>query len=468
MRIVIVGAGVVGYSLVEQLGYELHDISLVEQDSSICTAISEKMDLLVVQGSGSSLEVLKQAGIDSAEMVIAVTPNDEVNILVCGLAEQYGVKKRIARIRNQEYSDPDTGIDVSRLGVTQVIQPERVVVDAILQFIESPGALDAANFQDSNILLRGYKILPDIPMIGKSLQEISAITAPHPLLVVTIIRQGKAVIPTGNQVIALGDQVFALFPRESLDAFLSLVNRPRKRVKRVVISGNSLTSVYLASALEELIDSVVYVASDYTEGRRVAEMFHNVEVLHGDCMEVDTLQEVHMAKADFFVSTGKATENNIMSALFAKAEGAKEVISISNESRYNKLFQSIGIDHVISPRLTMAREIMEVVRRGQIGSAIRIQDADIEVIRIIAGEKSKVVGQPLQTVWNKVRVESLVGGIIRNDTMIIPDGTTIIEPGDDVIVITHTKNKNAIQKLFVPKYHNAYCVGHYHQKRIFV
>jgi trk system potassium uptake protein TrkA len=158
-----------------------------------------------------------------------------------------------------------------------------------------------------------------------------------------------------------------------------------------------------------------------------------------------------VGKSDFFVSTGKSTENNIMSALLAKAEGAKEVISISIDPRYNKLFQSIGIDHVISPRLTMAREIMEVVRRGQIGAATRIRDVDIEIIRIIAGKKSKVVGRPLQDVWKKVKVESLVGGIIRNDTMIIPDGNTVIEPGDDVIVITHTKNTDVIQKLFVAK-----------------
>jgi trk system potassium uptake protein TrkA len=451
MRIVIVGAGVVGYSLVEQLSHELHDISLVEQDSSICNTTSEKMDLLVVQGTGSSPDVLKQAGIDSADMVIAVTPSDETNILVCGLAEQYGVQKRIARIRNQEYSDPDSEVDVSRLGVTQVIQPERVVVDAILQFIESPGALDAANFQNSNILLRGYEVLPGMPVAGQSLKEISSIAAPHLLLVVTIVRKGKAIIPTGDLVVEPGDQVFALFPRESLDAFLSLVNRSRKSVKRVVIAGNGLTSVYLASALEKMIDNTVYVASDYKEGERLAEIFHNVEVLYGDCMEVDTLQEVHVGKSDFFVSTGKSTENNIMSALLAKAEGAKEVISISIDPRYNKLFQSIGIDHVISPRLTMAREIMEVVRRGQIGAATRIRDVDIEIIRIIAGKKSKVVGRPLQDVWKKVKVESLVGGIIRNDTMIIPDGNTVIEPGDDVIVITHTKNTDVIQKLFVAK-----------------
>lgn len=451
MRIVIVGAGVVGYSLVEQLSHELHDISLVDRDSSICNAISEKMDLLVVQGTGSSPDVLKQAGIDSADMVIAVTPNDEINILVCGLAEQYGVQKRIARIRNQEYSDPGSEVDVSRLGVTQVIQPERVVVDAILQFIESPGALDAANFQHSNILLRGYEILPGMPITGQSLKEISAMADPHLLLVVTIVRQGKAIIPTGDLIIEPGDQVFALFPRESLDTFLSLVNRSRKSVKRVVISGNGLTSVYLASALEKMIDSTVYVTSDYNEGERLAEMFHNVEVLYGDCMEVDTLQEVHVDKADFFVSTGKTTENNIMSALLAKAEGAKEVISISVEPRYNQLFQSIGIDHVISPRLTMAREIMEVVRRGQIGAATRIRDVDIEILRIIAVEKSRVVGRPLQDVWKNVKIESLVGGIIRKDTMIIPDGNTVIEPGDDVIVITHTNNKDVIQKLFVAR-----------------
>ncbi|MFH1675107.1 MAG: Trk system potassium transporter TrkA [Pseudomonadota bacterium] len=451
MRIVIVGAGVVGYSLAEQLSHELHDISLVEQDSSTCNTISEKMDLRVVQGTASSPDILKQAGIDSADMVIAVTPNDEINILVCGLAEQYGVKKRIARIRNQEYSDPGSEVDVSRLGVTQVIQPERVVVDAILQFIESPGALDAANFQNSNILLRGYEVLPGMPVAGQSLKEISSMAGPHLLLVVTIVRQGKAIIPTGDLIVEPGDQVFALFPRESLDTFLSLVNRSRKSVKRVVIAGNGLTSVYLASALEKMIDGTVYVASDYKEGERLAEMFHNVEVLYGDCMEVDTLQEVHVGKADFFVATGKTTENNIMSALLAKAEGAKEVISISIDPRYNKLFHSIGIDHVISPRLTMAREIMEVVRRGQIGAATRIRDVDIEIIRIIAGKKSRVVGRPLQDVWKNVKVESLVGGIIRNDTMIIPDGNTVIEPGDDVIVITHTKNKNVIQKLFVAK-----------------
>ena len=182
--------------------------------------------------------------------------------------------------------------------------------------------------------------MPHMRMAGKSLKEISSMAHPHLLLVVTIVRHGKAIIPSGDLVIEPGDQVFALFPRESLDTFLSLVDRSRKSVKRVIISGNSLTSIYLASALEKMIDSTVYVTADYEEGKRVAGIFHNVEVLYGDCMEIDTLQEVHVEKADFFVSTGKTTENNIMSALLAKAEGAKEVVSISIDPRYNKLFQS--------------------------------------------------------------------------------------------------------------------------------
>jgi len=451
MRIVIVGGGVVGYSLAQQLLYEKHTISLIEPDHKVADEIASKMDLQVVAASGSSPSALEEAGIKGADMVIAVTPIDEINILVCSIARQYDVLQRIARLRSREFLSLDSHVSLRDLGVTNFIFPEQVVVDAILQYIETPGASDAVNFEEGSILMRAYRVRAGMPMVGKSLIELRSMMQPEMFLVAAVMREDKGIIPHGEFVIEEGDKVYGLFPRQAIPSFLKLISENPESVKRAIITGNNLSTLELASAVKDRVNTVVYVDPDLQHAEKIAATLDKVEVIHGDCTEVDTLIEIDMDKTDFFVASSDEADYNMLSALLAKSEGAREAVAVSTEYRHDKLFQSIGIDHVINPRVTAAREIMQIISRGHFGSVVRLGDAEIEAIRMTVPQNSEVAGMPLKKVWNKLRRGALIGMIIRDERMIIPDGESTIEPNDHVITIAYTQFLPSIRKLFKEK-----------------
>jgi trk system potassium uptake protein TrkA len=416
VRIVIVGGGVVGFSLARQLLHDKHTVSLIEQTPEIAEHIAEKMDLQVLSGSGTSPTVLQQAGIESADMVIAVTPVDEINILVCSIARQYGVTQRIARLRNREFISPDRHVSLIDLGVTQFIFPEQVVVDSILQYIDTPGAREAVNFENGNIFLRGYDIEAGMPMVGKSLIELRRRIEPNIFLVAAVIREGKGIIPPGDFVIEAGDKVFSLFPREVAPKFLELINESPAPVKRVIITGNNLSTMQLASAIQEKVPTLILVDSNKEHAELMAAELSKTDVIFGDCTEADTLKEMDIA--------------------------------VSMEEKQDHLFHSIGIDHVINPRVTAAKEIMQIISRGYFGSVVRLGDAEIEAVGMTIPENSKVAGVPLKKAWKKIRTSAIIGIIIRGYTMIIPDGETILEGNDHIITIAYTRTLPTIRKLF--------------------
>jgi len=451
MRIVIVGGGVVGFSLAEYLRYEHHDIVLIERERAVYERINEKTDIQILLGNGSSPRLLEAAGIKDADMVIAVTPNDELNILVCGIARQYEVETRIARIRSSEFRDGDASIDLSDMGVTRIIDPESVVVDSIVQFIETPGATDAVNFQEGNVLMRGYRVTADMPLVNKSLIEIRRDTEDHPMLFIAALRGSESIIPDGEYVIHEGDDIFGIFHRTSLDAYLRLFNHSSKESKNVIIAGDSLTSLLLAEAVGTVAEKVVLIDRDAEHAEHAANVLNNVEIVHGEATDSSILDEVYVRNADFFIAASKENEYNVLSALLAKAEGAREAMAIITDIKHDRLYSSIGIDHIIHPRLAIAREILESINRGQIGRIVRIRNLDIEAIRITAAENSPITGKPLQHVRSKIQKGSIIGTILRGDEMIIPGGNTIIEPGDQMIVITYTKNVARVRKLFKPR-----------------
>jgi len=448
MRIIIVGGGVVGYSLAEHLEEEHHDISLIEKDPVSCRDISERLDIRIVCGSGTSPRSLEEAGIENASMIIAVTPFDEVNILVCAIARQYDVETRIARIRSNEFRGGNSSIDISKIGVTLVIDPESVVVDAITQFIETPGATDATNFQSGHILMRGYHVVSGMPIVGKPISETRAEKREHPMLFIAAIRDGRGIIPDGDYVVEPGDDIFGIFPRTSLDAYLSFFNKTRKDTGNVIITGASLTAVLLAEQLSRMVDKVILIDPSAEHARHTADILNNVEIVNGDGTDSAILHEVYVRNTHFFIAVDNETDYNILSCLLAKAEGARQVIAISGDSQHIQLFKSIGVDNVIVPRLTIAREILEAINKAQIGRIARIRDLDIEAIRITAAENSPITGKPLQHVRSKIQKGSIVGTVLRNDEMIIPDGNTVIEPGDQMIVITYTSHVPRLRKLF--------------------
>ncbi len=448
MRIIIVGGGVVGAALTDHLLREGHNLTLIEQNQDLSRQLSEKLDVQILTGSGSSPGILKQAGIEKADMVLAVTPSDEVNIVVCSIADQYGVSRRIARLRDTDFSESAELIDLEKLGVTSVIHPEKVLVDHILQFVQTPHAVESANFENGQILMRGYRVTHKMELANKTPQEIREAIAPEVILFATIVRNGQGMIPGGDTTIEPGDMLYTLFSESSRERFLQLVGVEAKEKRKIVISGDSLSTLELAEMLDKTANHITLVDPNLDHAKLAAERLSHIEVIHGDCTKVDILKEVNIESASFFIASSDEADYNILSALLAKAEGAHEVVAVGTETRHDKLFHSIGIDHVVNPRLTTAREILEIISRGQIGAVVRLADVDIEAVRFTVEPGSSTAGQQVKKFARKLKQGSIIGVIVREDTMIIPHGETMLEEQDHVIMITRHKNLPSLTKLF--------------------
>lgn len=448
VQIVIVGAGTVGYELAIQLQRQGHDVALIEQKRERVLEIAEKLDILVVPGSGSSPSALEAAGIRDAEMILAVTSVDEVNILACGLAARYGVPQRIARVRNPELTDAEGKMVLDGFGVTRFINPEKVIVQVIDQIARVPEAMEVFGYHEGQILISRHMIKAGMQVVGRNLIEILQIAGGKDFLAVALNRGGETRIPSGQDVLQEDDDVTTLFSRKGLQTYLELLNLEDRTVRRAVVAGRSLTAVQLADSLSQWVEKVVYLDPDYEHGMDAAEKLEGVEVLYGDPTERDVLREAGVENADLFVGAGQRTSQNVMGSLLARSEGAKKIIAISMEPASNQLFREIGVDHVISPRRLMAQEIMDIIHRGRISVELQLRDMDLESMEIQAEEGSKITKDTLAKVWSPVHGKAIAGAIFRAGEVKIPRGETRIEPGDDVIVVCQPQMAPKIQKLF--------------------
>jgi len=332
--------------------------------------------------------------------------------------------------------------------VTNVIEPEWEVVKKIVQYVELPGVTETANFQSGNIYLRGYHITDGMPIANKALSEVRQMSKDAPILIVAIIRGKKSLPPTGSQRLLPGDKIVAIMPKKSFKPFRSLINCKAVKLKKIVISGESLTSINLAKALKPLGEQVLLIDPDPDHGRMAASMLDGVEVFHGDSTNSEILQELHIEHADCFIAAGKDSEDNIMSCLLAKNTGARTVIALRNDDRYKELFESLGIDHVVNPQDVTSNMIIEQIQMVPIGTYLKLKGADIEISRLKVNEKSPVAGKSLKELDGYFKKLIIVGAIVRGDEVIIPWGDVVIKDGDEVITLCHREHNSWVSRLF--------------------
>jgi trk/ktr system potassium uptake protein len=448
MQIIILGAGLVGTSLAEHLLSQNHNISIIEKNRERCESVGENLDALIVHGTGADPIDLESAGIEDADMLIASTPIDEVNIIACMLAKQYNVKHRIARIRNRNFVDGASKISLEELGITNIIYPERNTLEAVLNFIETPFAIDAVDFEGRSVFLRSYKITAEMPIANKSLVQLRMDSGEHLLLVVAIIRDDEVVIPRGDTIILCGDKPLFVFSRDSLQFFLSQIGLETGKNRKAVVFGNTLTSVNIANALQQELDSVVFIDPDPEHAEEAASLLRGMDVLLGNGDDTDVLREANIRNADYFIAAAEHSDENILSCLLAKAEGAKEVLAIVNDNQHIDLFHSIGISHVINPRQLTAAGILNAIHPGFVSSSLHIEKTDIDVLRFTVHDQSSVSGKSLQESWGKAIGKAVVGAVFRNKEIIVPSGATVLMPGDLVLVFSLSAGLKRLNKMF--------------------
>ena len=345
MHIVIVGSGVVGSNLAKYLAQESQNIALVDANREQLEAAGESIDCLTVHGDGARPSVLRKAGIEHADMVIAVTSNDTANIVICLLAERFGVKHKVARVRNPEYRDldeirdlrlPESGPDTQLVGprtalsgiVDTIVNPDEIIVRSLEQYISSPGSTEVADFADGEVQLRKFMIRAGSPLCGKRIHELSTFTQQEAFLVVAIDRGEDTIVPTGTDEIREGDCVTIVMPDGVQPFVLPLVGHTLDEVSKVVIAGANSASLDLAERLRAEVDEVLIIEEDEETSEVSADLVSKARVFHGNTTDEGIHREVGMSTCDYFVAMTPSDEHNLLSCLLAKRNGASLVAMV--------------------------------------------------------------------------------------------------------------------------------------------
>lgn len=446
MRILILGAGEVGFHLARQLSEENHDVVIIEESRDRARSIQDAMDAMVVQGNAASLGVLEKAGIQRTDLLLAVTSVDEINLMGCLTAAQYKVPIKIARVSKPDYFEYSGILPAERLGVDLMINPEQECALETFQLLQSAAATDFSQFEGGLVQLIGMRVTSDAPIAGKTLVELGREYRRSHYLIAAIVRDGTTVIPKGSDRVQAGDHIFIIGEPSRLPEVLPLAGHTGFKLRRVIIAGGSREGFLLAKMLEEHHVGCTIIESNRARAAVLAETLGSTLVLHGDATDLELLEIEGAGETDGFVGFTGSDETNLLSSLLAKTLGARKVVSLIERAHYIPLLSRVGIDAAVSPRRSTVNAILGYVRRGSVLSVTTLKGTDAEVIEYNISERFPYAGRPLSDV--RFPAGSLIGAIIRGNRVIIPRGTDAIRIGDRVIVFTLPDAISQVETVF--------------------
>ena len=448
MKIIIVGAGEVGFFLAQRLSEENQDVVLIEKDPQKIKRINENLDVQAFLGSGTSPQLLKDSGITQADMLVAATDSDEVNLIACLLARNLNhYMFKVARIRNTEYLAEKELFGKELLGVDHIINPESEMVKTIMHLMEVPGASEVIDFVGGRVKLIGFVLPKGSPLAGSKLLSLKGVE--EKVLVGAIARGNQVVIPCGRDLINEGDLVYVVVRNDELDQVLNFFDIKEKALKRIIIIGAGQTGKALAAALDQTRINAKIVDKDAGRCAELAESLERVIVINGDGTDKDLLQEENIESVDYAIVITGDEESNVLISLLAKGLGAKRTITRVNNLSYIPFVSTIGIDIVVSTRLSAIRAILQYIRRGRIISVAPLKGEHAEAIEAEALETSDIVNKPLSQV--KFPEGALVGAIVRGERIIIPRGDSVVRPKDRLIIFALHKIVPKLEKLLTVK-----------------
>ncbi|MBW1709749.1 MAG: Trk system potassium transporter TrkA [Deltaproteobacteria bacterium] len=450
MKVIIVGAGEVGYHIANKLSKENKDVVLIDMDAERLKQVNDTLDVQTLHGSGASPTLLRMAGIDSADMIIAVTDSDESNLVSCLMSRLISTgTTRIARIRNQDFFDIEEIKTGEILGLSLVINPEIEVVRTILRLLEVPGAVDVIDFADGLVRLIGLKINADSNLAGLTMAELREIDPEQHILIAAIYRETSVIIPHGKTRLEVGDLVYLPARPEEVERILKNFGRTTPTVRNVFIIGGGQVGRSLALALEDKPVTVKLIERSAETCQELGEILNKTIILKGDGTDLSLLEEENVGDADVFIALTNNEEENVLSCLQAKRLGAKEAITRVNKFSYIPLVTAIGLETVVSSRLSAISVILQYIRRGKVVSVAALKGEDAEAIEFVALESSDIVGRSIEEI--KFPRQALIAAIVRQNHVIIPRGQTIIQPDDRIIIFTRREAVSKVEKAFMVK-----------------
>ena len=450
MKIIIVGAGEVGFHIAQHLAQENKNVVVIDDNAAALRRVNDTIDVQVFEGSGSSPDTLLEAGIKEAEILLAVTNSDETNLVACLVADIISpTTKKLARIRAAAFDDFHDTFRSRSPRIDTVINPEIEVVKTIDMLMSVPGAVDVGQFAEGRVKLIGVRLKENESIIGIPLSDLSArIKRPLPLIS-AVVREENLIIPRGNDKLYAGDLIYFMSEEHCLMDTLSLFNVRTEPVRRVLIIGGGRIGFRLASLLEKKNIYTKLIEKNEKRCVQIAERLNKTVVLHGDGSDQDLLREENIQDMDVVVTLTNDEETNILSSLLVKQLGAKKTITQISKFSYFPLMTAIGLEQVVSPRLSAINSIRQHIRRGKVISAISIKGEQAEVLEAMAMETSDIVNKPLKHI--DMPKGSLVTGIIRQDEFITPSGDSVILPNDRIIIFARRQAISKIEKILAVK-----------------
>ncbi len=446
MRIVIIGAGSVGFHVAKELSQEDHDITIVEIDPEKCKKINEHLDVMVVEGNGASPNNLQKANVQFADYVLALTRVDEVNLIASQQAHELGAKRIIARLRNQQYSTRDSIIRPEKFGVDVIIHPEKVACEEIVQLIQHPYATQIQEFEGGRLVMLGLQIPEDSPLVGRSVKEICVHDVEFKFGVVSVYRNGETIVPWGDFVFKGNDIGYFIIKKEKLSHMLAIAEISEVKATRIMIIGGSKVGRSIAETLENEM-SVRLIESSRQKAGVIANNLQNTMVIHADGTDIEFLKSENIREIDCFIAVSADEQTNLLSGMLAHHLGVKQVIIHLSTTEYLPIVKELGFASVISKNVSTAHAITAEIHSDKSQTALKsFDDMNVEIIEMNPEPGSMVTKKPLSEL--DFPKASIIGVINHHGHLSIARGNSILTDEDTVLIFTKKQVIPKLKKLF--------------------
>lgn len=451
MKVIICGAGQVGSNIARYLAAEGNDVTVIDSEPGVVTELAQTIDVKAIQGMASQPTVLEKAGAPDADMLIAVTHADEVNMVACQVAHSlFNVTTKIARVRGQDYLKPIWGDLFSRehLPIDVIISPEIEVARTISQRLQVPGAFNMIPLVDGKVRLIGVLCEENCPLVNTPLRQLTSLFPDLNIEIVVIARDDRYFLPTGDDQLLEGDQAYFVVDEKHVARAMTAFGHEEPEARRILIIGGGNIGLVLAEEIQNKYPGVTVRIIEHgrDRARQVAQKLPNITVINGDGLDPAILSEAHVGQTETVVCVTNDDEGNILGSLLAKRYGAQRAITLINKNTYGPLLSSLGIDAVVSPRMITASTILQHVRRGRIQSVHSICDGFAEIIDAEALETSSIVNTPIRDLHLPSGI--IIGALVRAGQVMIPRPDTVIKPLDRVVILSTVGQVKKVEKMF--------------------
>ena len=445
MKIIIAGAGDVGFHLAELLAYENQDIVLIDSSQEVLDYAATHLDVMTLRGDSSSIDILEQAQVGRAKLVLAVTTSEKNNLVTAILAKKMGARQAIARVNNQEYLTESERHLFRELGIDSLISPTLLAAEEIYRLIRECSFTDLFEFENGKINLVGITLDEYSPLSNKQVADIHGIDADVTLRPIAILRGHRTIIPRGNTILRRNDHIYFITRKDNIDRLINIVGKKKIKAKNVMILGGTSLGLATAKRLESEYN-ITLIEKDKERCKVLAEQLNNSLVINGDASNIDLLEEEGLNNMDVFIALSNNSETNIIASLTAKNHGVYKTIAQVENKEYIHISQNIGVDTLINKKLIAANNIFRFVRKGQVEAITSLHGVDAEIIEYVVHKNNQITKKPLKDLY--FPNTALIGGVIRGEDTLIPDGDFQLQIDDKVIIFALPEAINKLEQLF--------------------